>query len=234
MPFRLFYIIYTYTMKNINKILALLFFIVLICAFCVPDMSIEGVMCAAFAPVFWPAGSDNMGGYKGRVAFIPESSVTKVPALPKVPKEVADFVTAEGAFTFVKSGDKPTPIYATRATVGYKAEIQGETDCKSYKITGEFFHPGSKIDAAAFARQICNTPGYLLIENDEHQQLIGQEGYPCMVTASFDGGNAPADKRGWSFTFEADSVAPMIVMGTPVDLSELFTGVASTPENPGS
>ncbi len=51
-------------MKNINKILALLFFIVLICAFCVPDMSIEGVMCAAFAPVFWPAGSDNMGDIK--------------------------------------------------------------------------------------------------------------------------------------------------------------------------
>lgn len=223
-------------MKNINKNLVLLFLVALVCAICIiPDISTNGVMCAAvFGPVLWPAGSDNMGGYKGRIAFIPESSVTKVPALPKVPKDLADFVTAEGAFTFVKSGDKPTPIYATRATVGYKAEVQGETGCKSYKINGEFFHPGTKIEAAAFARQICNTPGYLLIENDEHQQLIGQEGYPCMVTASFDGGKAPADKRGWSFTFEADSVAPMVVMGTPIDLSELFTGVASAPENPGS
>lgn len=222
-------------MKNFRKILSVLFLLMVVSVLFVgADVpAAEGVMCAGFAPLLWPAGSDNMGGYKGRIAFIPESGVSVVPALPKDPKVDADFVTASGAFTFIKSGDKPTPIYATRATVGYKAEIQGEADCKSYKITGEFFHPGSKIEAAAFARQICNTPGYLIIEDSEKQQLIGQEGYPCTISASFDGGKAPADKRGWSFTFEADSVAAMIVMGTPIDLNELFTGVA-TPETPGS
>lgn len=223
-------------MKNFRKILTVLFLLVVVSVLFVgADVpAAEGVMCAGFAPLLWPAGSDNMGGYKGRIAFIPESGVSVVPALPKEPKVDADFVTATGAFTFIKSGDKPTPIYATRATVGYKAEIQGEADCKSYKITGEFFHPGSKIEAAAFARQICNTPGYLIIEDSEKQQLVGQEGYPCTISASFDGGKAPADKRGWSFTFEADSVAPMIVMGTPIDLNELFTGVVTPPENPGA
>lgn len=136
-----------------------------------------------------------MGGYKGRIAFIPETSVSVVPTLPKEAKATADFVTATGAFTFLESGGKPTPIYATRATVGYKAESQGETDCKSYKISGEFFHPGKKVEAAAFARQICNTPGYLIIEDNESQQLIGQPGYPCTVTASFDGGKAAADQK---------------------------------------
>lgn len=118
--------------------------------------------------------SGQYGGYKGRIAFIPETSVSVVPTLPKEAKATADFVTATGAFTFLESGGKPTPIYATRATVGYKAESQGETDCKSYKISGEFFHPGKKVEAAAFARQICNTPGYLIIEDNESQQLIGQ------------------------------------------------------------
>lgn len=222
-------------MKNFRKILSVLFLLAFVSVLFVgADVPADSVMCAGFAPLLWPAGSDNMGGYKGRIAFIPESGVSAVPALPKEPAAAADFVTAAGAFTFIKSGDKPIPIYATRATVGYKAEIQGEPDCKSYKITGEFFHPGSKIEAAAFARQVCNTPGFLIIEDSEKQQLVGQEGYPCTISASFDGGKAPADKRGWSFTFEADSVAPMVVMGTPIDLNELFTGVATPPENSGS
>lgn len=189
-----------------------------------PETIGECLLLGGFAPVLWPAGSSNMGGYKDRVAFIPESAVSKVPTLPESPSEAADYVTAAGSFTFINSGDKPTPIYATRATVSYKAEIQGETDCKSYKITGEFFHPGNGIQAAAFARQICNTPGYLLIENNDHQLLIGQDGLPCTVSASFDGGKAPADKRGYSFTFEADSESPMIVMGTPIDIAALMSG----------
>lgn len=219
-------------MRNFRSILSVLFLLALVSVLLMgADAPADCVMYAGFGPVLWPAGSDNMGGYKGRVAFIPETAVSKTPLLPASPSATADFVTAAGAFVFIKSGDKPTPIYATRATVGYKAEQQGETDCKSYKITGEFFHPGKKVDAAAFARQVCNTPGYLLIEDNESQQMVGQPGYPCTITAAFDGGKAPADKRGWSFTFEADSVVPMILMGTPVDLDELFTGVPSTPES---
>ena len=222
-------------MKDFRKVLSVLFLLaVLSVLFMGADVPADYVMCASFGPVLWPAGADNMGGYKGRIAFIPETSVSVVPTLPKEAKATADFVTATGAFTFLESGGKPTPIYATRATVGYKAESQGETDCKSYKISGEFFPPGKKVEAAAFARQICNTPGYLIIEDNESQQLIGQPGYPCTVTASFDGGKAAADKRGWSFTFEADSPAPMIIMGTPIDIDALFTGVAPTPPEGGS
>ncbi len=222
-------------MKDFRKVLSVLFLLaVLSVLFMGADVPADYVMCASFGPVLWPAGADNMGGYKGRIAFIPETSVSVVPTLPKEAKATADFVTATGAFTFLESGGKPTPIYATRATVGYKAESQGETDCKSYKISGEFFHPGKKVEAAAFARQICNTPGYLIIEDNESQQLIGQPGSTCTFTASYDGGKASADKRGWSFTFEADSPAPMIIMGTPIDIDALFTGVAPTPPEGGS
>ena len=222
-------------MKDFRKVLSVLFLLaVLSVLFMGADVPADYVMCASFGPVLWPAGADNMGGYKGRIAFIPETSVSVVPTLPKEAKATADFVTATGAFTFLESGGKPTPIYATRATVGYKAESQGETDCKSYKISGEFFHPGKKVEAAAFARQICNTPGYLIIEDNASQQPIGEPGYARTVAASFDGGQAAADKRGWSFTFEADSPAPMIIMGTPIDIDALFTGVAPTPPEGGS
>lgn len=182
----------------------------------------ELITIASFGPVLWPAGSDNMGGYKGRIAFVPETAVTAVPTLKASPESNADYVTAEGSFEFKASSGKAIPIYATRATIGYKAESQGETDCKSYKQSGEFFHPGNGIEAAAFARQVCNTPGYLLIEDNDRQYIVGQPGLPCTLYASFDGGKAPSDKRGYSFTFEADSVSPMIVMGTPIDIDALF------------
>lgn len=223
-------------MKDFRKVLSVLFLLaVLSVLFMGADVPADYVMCASFGPVLWPAGADNMGGYKGRIAFIPETSVSVVPTLPKEAKATADFVTATGAFTFLESGGKPTPIYATRATVGYKAESQGETDCKSYKISGEFFHPGKKVEAAAFARQICNTPGYLIIEDNESQQLIGQPGYPCTVTASFDGGQGGGrQKRIGPSLSRPIAPPPMIIMGTPIDIDALFTGVAPTPPEGGS
>jgi len=210
-------------MKNIVKLFLFFLLGVLVISTVVDLGCLEGgVMCAGFAPLLWPAGSDNMGGYKGRVLFIPESSVSAVPARPANAVDAIDAIKAVGAFEFITAGDKPIPIYATRATVSYKAEIHGDPDCRSYKKSGEFFHPGSKVEAAAFARQICNTPGYLVIEDEEKQILIGEEGYPCTVSAAFEGGKAPADKRGWTFTFEADSVAPLVVLDTPIDMAPLF------------
>ena len=61
-----------------------------------PETVGECLLLGGFAPVLWPAGSSNMGGYKGRVAFIPGSAVKTVPALPAKPSETADYVTATG------------------------------------------------------------------------------------------------------------------------------------------
>ena len=74
-----------------------------------PETIGECLLLGGFAPVLWPAGSSNMGGYKGRVAFIPESAVSKVPTVPESPSEAVDYATAAGSFTVVNSGDKPTP-----------------------------------------------------------------------------------------------------------------------------
>lgn len=176
-------------------------------------------------PITWADGQDNMGGYKAFVLFIPASAVSAVPKLPAITdaSTAADFVTAAGAFTFKGDGGKPTYVQCTDKTVKYGAENQGEIEGQSFKPAGEFFRAGSKIDADAFARQVNNVPGYLVLEDmDGKQILVGQPGLPCHVKPSYDGGMARADRRGYKFTFEADSVAPKIYLGTPIDVDALL------------
>lgn len=132
-------------MKDFRKVLSVLFLLaVLSVLFMGADVPADYVMCASFGPVLWPAGADNMGGYKGRIAFIPETSVSVVPTLPKEAKATADFVTATGAFTFLESGGKPTPIYATRATVGYKAGLKARQIVKVTRSAASSSTPARK------------------------------------------------------------------------------------------
>lgn len=184
--------------------------------------SLAFALPVGFGPLGWPCGSENMGGYKNRLLFIPACSVTATPELPTIIATAADLVTATGAFTFKETGDKPIFIYATDKTVKLDAENQGETDGQSFRQFGEFLHPGSKPEAAAFARKVNNTAGYLIIEDpDGTQYLVGSPGLPCTIKPSFSGGAARTDRKGFLFTFEADSFAPFVVMGTPIDIDAI-------------
>lgn len=176
-------------------------------------------------PITWADGQDNMGGYKAYVLFIAASAVKAVPKLPAITDAsvLADFVTAAGAFTFKDAAaGKPTLIFCTDKTVKYGAENQGEIEGQSFKQSGEFFRAGSKLDADAFARQVNNVPGYLVLEDmDGKQLLVGQPGLPCHVKPSYDGGMARADRRGYKFSFEADSVSAKVYLATPIDIAAL-------------
>lgn len=175
-----------------------------------------------FAPLKWDCGSENMGGYKNRVLFIPDCAVSAVPTLPSNIEDIEDLVTAEGAFTFKKSGDTPVFIYATDKTVKLDAENQGETDGQSFRQFGEFFHPGAGVGVAAFSRKVNNTPGYLVIEGvDGTQYLVGSKGLPCTIKPAYSGGGERTERRGTLFTFEADSFAPFVVLGTPLDIDDI-------------
>jgi len=175
-----------------------------------------------FAPLKWAAGSENMGGFKNRLLFIPAASVTAAPDLPTTIAAAEDLVTAEGSFTFSSEGDKPIFIYATDKTVKLDAENQGEVDGQSFVQKGEFFHPGSKADVAAFARKVNNTPGYLILEGpDGTQYMVGTPGLPCTIKPAFNGGAARSDRKGFLFTFEADSFCPFVILGTPIDFDAL-------------
>jgi hypothetical protein len=174
-------------------------------------------------PITWPSGEENMGGYKAFILFIPSSAVSQVPTLSKTPSTETDLVTATGSFTFKKQGDKPKYIECTDKTVKYTAPSQGEIEGQSFAPAGEFFRAGSKKEVASLARQIQNTPGYIVLENmDGDQVMVGQPGLPAHIKAEFDGGMARADRRGFKFSFTNDAVTPIIFLATPIDVQALI------------
>lgn len=192
--------------------------------------AVSGVLSLAFAlPVGFvnlkhECGTENMGGYQNRLLFIPACAVSSVPQLPPKAEiqDTEDLVTAEGSFVFKNNGDKPILIYATDKTVQLDAENQGETDGQSYRQFGQFFHPGAKKEVGAFSRVVNNTPGYLVVVGpDGTQYMVGSEGLPCSMKPAYAGGAARTDRKGSTFTFEADSFAPFVILGTPIDFDTI-------------
>ncbi|OJU35381.1 MAG: hypothetical protein BGN96_04940 [Bacteroidales bacterium 45-6] len=167
--------------------------------------------------------NENMGGYSNRILIYPAHLVSTVPLLSDAPAALADLATATGTFVFAVVANKPIAIKASRNSVGYKAENQGEIDGYSFKGTGTFFYPGEEVEAAAMSRLLNNTEAYVVLEKaNGEQRLIGQPGYPCSIKASFEGGTAPADRKGTTFTFENDSFVPHIKLATPIDFDTYF------------
>ena len=177
------------------------------------------------SPLVWPCGSENMGGYTTRVVFIPECIVKEAPMLPEKDKVVKDedLATAEGAFEYLDASHKPIPITVVDKTVQYGAENQGEIGGQSFAISGSYLYPGSQVQAAAHSRMVNNTPGYLVIEDiNKEQILIGQPGLLCNIAPSFAGGQARADRKGTTYNYSADSIVPYIKLKTPLDLDAIF------------
>ncbi|MCS2528258.1 hypothetical protein NXV85_11430 [Bacteroides fragilis] len=188
----------------------------------------------AFAPLKWNIGQNNMGGYKGRLLFIPYDAPSTVPMIPVKPTTNEDPITASGSFTFPSGGTYTQPIYlySTKGKVGYKAEIQGETDGKSFKQTLEFFFPGNTPGMHAFSTLVKNTPGYFVFEDSDGQQFpMGKPGMYADVSPSFDGGKLAADQRGTAYTATCDANESAVVLGTPIDM-EVIAGLKPAP-SPG-
>lgn len=181
-------------------------------------------MTENFDPITGLDGEDNMGGYKNYVLFIPRYAVSATPKLPTVKATDADYVTAAGAFTFKDAvNGKPIYIECTPASVKYSAPSQGEPESQSFAPAGEFFRSGAKKEYATLARKYNNTPGYLVIENmDGNQMMIGQRGMECVLKFEYDGGQKRADKRGLKVSYSCDSLTPIIYLGTPIDIEALL------------
>ena len=111
------------------------------------DTSLIMALGPAFAPLKWPMGRNNMGGFKGYLLFVPADAATQVPTVPQWDEATdnSNLVTAAGSFTFPEEGAVEMPIYLynTDAKVGYSVEAQGEVDGISYKQTLTGFFPGN-------------------------------------------------------------------------------------------
>ena len=204
---------------------------VMLAVILLPDISVvdtgDGLLMAAgaaFAPLEWPTGQNNMGGFKPKLLFVPFDSLTSFPQVPK-PSEATDneaMVTAVGSFVFKEDATvkKPIYLYSTDGQVGYTAVTQGETDGISYRQTLTWRFPGNLPQMHAFNALVKNTPGIFVFEDSDGRQMImGAEGLPVATAPSFNGGQARADARGTTYTATADSNYTAIFLGTPIDFA---------------
>lgn len=187
----------------------------------------------AFAPMKWKVGQNNMGGYKGRLLFVPYDAPTTVPEVPDPESAVSneEMIMATGAFAFPSDGacTKPVYLYSTEATVEYKADPQGEPDGISYKQTLSFFFPGNTPGMHVFNALVKNTPGYYIFEDaDGRQMLMGQPGLYATTSPAFSGGKARSDRRGTTYTATADSNYSVIFLKVPIDM-EVTGGIKPEP-----
>lgn len=208
---------------------------VMLAVLLLPDISAvdtgDGLLMAAgaaFAPLEWPTGQNNMGGFKPKLLFVPFDAVSAYPTVP-APGEAADndgLVTAAGSFVFKEGATvkKPIYLYSTDGQVGYTAETQGETDGISYRQTLTWRFPGNLKEMHAFNALVKNTPGFFIFEDSDGRQMImGAEGLPVATAPSYNGGQSRADARGTTYTATADSNYTGIFLGTPIDFA---TGLA--------
>ena len=217
-------------MKRIALMMCMILAVLLLPDIGIADTGDGLLLCtgAAFAPLDWPMGQNNMGGFKPKLLFVPFNAVSSYPAVP-APGEADDnegMVTAVGSFVFKQGASVSHPIYlySTDGQVGYTAETQGETDGISYRQTLTFRFPGNLPEMHAFNALVKNTPGFYVFEDSDGRQMImGAEGLPVNTAPSFNGGQSRADARGTTYTATADSNYTGIFLETPIDFA---TGLA--------
>jgi hypothetical protein len=163
------------------------------------------VLFAAFpfyGAVEWPDGEPNMPGPEKDVYFIPLGGFTSFPALTPSPAVAKDYHTLTGSITLAPNCNV-IKIYTTYKTSDYKADPEGETDGKYFKIGGEFFIPGDRADVINFANACINTAGILFIPIGGYYIVVGSLGHPVYLSPAFGTGKVGEGKKGTTFTAEA-------------------------------
>jgi hypothetical protein len=158
-----------------------------------------------YGAVLWPAGESNMGGTLNRAYFIPLDGFASFPALPENPATEAEYHTLTGSITLAANCNV-IELYTTYKTGTLKSEVEGDIDGKFFKLSPEFFHPGSKAAIINFASYCINTPGILFIPVSSSEYLVvGSPGHPVYLSPAFDLAKVGEGRKGTLFTGEAYS-----------------------------
>jgi hypothetical protein len=175
--------------------------------FIIDNMSTDGLLIATFpyAAVPWSAGTPNMAGVTINVYFIPLEGFSAFPALPTSPSTAAEYHTLSGNIT-LNANCNVIKLYSTYKTGGLKSESEGDIDGRYFKLTPEFFHPGTKAEIINFASSCINTPGILFFEEEAGKYLVvGSPGHPVYLSPAFDTGKVGEGRKGTMFAGEAFS-----------------------------
>lgn len=185
----------------------------------------SGVLMATFSatPLTWSDGTENMGGFKNYIDIIPIADIDTEADLYATPTTDEEHVTIDGSHTLV-SLKYWKRVYVTPGTLKYTPENQGEIDGQSFKQKGAFFHPGSSDAVNAFARQVNNGNFILLLHEENGQRIqVGSVGHPARLKPAPDFGMAAADRKGFTFEFEADGFVAAVRYKGTIPLSAVET-----------
>ena len=174
----------------------------------------------AFSSIDWEGG-DNIGGFTSEAYLGLYHEIEEFPTLPSEPGNDVELTTMSG--NYVMKADKHfIRIYVTPKTFGGQAENQGEIDGKSFLQQGEFFYPGSREEAMAFARKINNARGILIgIDPNTGKRIqFGSREFPCHFKPKIEYGAEPTARRGLTVEFEADNFVPGMFYPGAIPLSE--------------
>lgn len=158
-----------------------------------------------WADILEPEAIENSPGTKLEFYFAERSSILTWPTLIDAPAAVADFNTIATDFTF-QTGGMFNRIYVTPKRGKVENEAVGPDDCKTFKHSFEFFHPGNSDEIEAFMRQVKNKKlAVIAVEKDGTQRLVGQVDTPAMIESITGGtGGTPEDEKGHVFRVVSD------------------------------
>lgn len=145
-----------------------------------------------------PAGEDNPAGITTEIFLGLERDFailkgTKTTGLP------GDSVTIDGDHSF-KEGKGFYELYGTQDSAEFKLTTVGEIDGYGGKVEGEFFFPGTKKEAAEFAKRVRNVPVVIVTKSqDGVKHQWGSKGLGLTVPSDFTTAKLSGGRRGFIF-----------------------------------
>jgi len=165
---------------------------------------------------------ENMGGFPNTayVAFL--SEIATHPLLPDPDGEATATGLVELTGNYSMEADKYfKEIKVPPRTTSSQPEGQGEAGSKSFNNKGSFFVPGAtKAERLGLMRIFNNAYGIIILPDHEGNRVqYGDEKRPCEFKVVGDGGQAPADRSGFTVEWSTDSFAPGWVYKGTIPLS---------------
>lgn len=156
-------------------------------------------------------GQKNIPGLKTIGYFVPKSHIDHFPVIVDAPatKEEEFTLPDTPGFTLL-AGKKWYEIYSTQGKAKVESEPQGELDNESCKIKAEMFHPGTKAEAIAFAKQAMRDDFvYIFPDHHGNKIVVGNPNFRTITKPSFGSGDAVTSTRGWMISIEVDDEIPL-------------------------